>query len=114
MAVSDFTVDPANALTFERSLLGDYMRHQSAIRSKPVAGISVNGKLAGMFVENEVLVNRRDATGIAFLVDKFGGEAIEPKHDPGAAVRVECRAHARYPRSAADGQGAYQGRRRAA
>jgi hypothetical protein len=35
-----------------------------------------------MFVENEVLVNRRDAAGIAFLVGRFGGEAIEPTPIP--------------------------------
>jgi subtilisin family serine protease len=67
---------------YESPLLGGYMRHQGAIRRKPIAGMSIAGRLAGMFVENEVLVNRRDADAIRFLVDKCGGEVIEPPPIP--------------------------------
>src|SRR6186713_532642 len=67
---------------YENSLLGGYMRHQSTIRRKPIAGMSIGGRLAGMFVENEVLVNRRDADAITYLVDKCGGEVIEPPPIP--------------------------------
>jgi hypothetical protein len=57
-------------LATESSPLGDYMRHQTAARRRDLAGISIGGKLAGMFVENEVLVNQRDEKTIAFLVHK--------------------------------------------
>ena len=67
---------------YENSLLGGYMRHQSAIRRKPLGGMSMNGRLAGMFVENELLVNQRDADAIAYLVDKLGGEVVEPAPMP--------------------------------
>lgn len=67
---------------FEHSLPGDYMCYQSAARSKSLAGISMNGKLVGMFVENEVLLNLHDAEGIALLVDRFGGKVIEPRPIP--------------------------------
>ena len=54
----------------ESAPLRDYMRHQTAARRRDLAGISIGEKLAGMFVENEVLVNQRDEKTIAFLVHK--------------------------------------------
>jgi hypothetical protein len=60
----------------QQSLLRDYMLHQSTVRQKDLAGFTLGGKLGGMFVENEILVNQRDEATIVFLVDRFGGELI--------------------------------------
>jgi subtilisin family serine protease len=64
------------------SLLRDYMARQSAGRRVDLAGISIGGKLAGMFVENDVLVNQRDDKSIAFLVDSCGGTVVPAKPLP--------------------------------
>jgi hypothetical protein len=58
------------------ALLASYMRHQSVIRKRPHAGFAIGGKLAGMFVENEILVDRRDREAIDFLVRRLHGEAL--------------------------------------
>jgi len=67
---------------FEDPLLRDYMAHQSTARQLPLVGISIGRKLAGMFVQNELVVNQRDQAAIAFLVDRFGGEVIQPEPVP--------------------------------
>ena len=58
------------------SLLQDYMTHQSAVRRISLNGISVRGKLSGMFVENQIVVNAREEASIRFLVDRCGGEVL--------------------------------------
>lgn len=67
---------------FENSLLVPYMRHQSVIRRRPHAGVSIGGKLAGMFVENQMLVERRDKATIDFLVQHLDGEPLPSKPLP--------------------------------
>ena len=37
------------------SLLRDYIVHESVIRREALGGIDIGGKLAGMYVENELL-----------------------------------------------------------
>ncbi len=67
---------------FESELLQSYMRHQSVGRSCPLAGIALGGKVEGMFVENEILVNARDTATLDFLVDRLGGEVVAAKPLP--------------------------------
>lgn len=67
---------------FESSLLKSYMRHQSAGRTVPLAGIVLGGKVEGMFVENEILVNARDTAALDFLVDRLDGEVIPARPLP--------------------------------
>jgi hypothetical protein len=64
------------------SLLQDFMRHQSAERSRPLGGAAVRGRMAGMFVDNEILVPRRERATIEYLVDTFGGVVVEPRPLP--------------------------------
>ena len=66
----------------KQSLLRDYILHQSAIRNKNLAGLTIGGKLEGMFVENEILVNARNERTIDFLINKLEGEVIPPKPLP--------------------------------
>lgn len=69
-------------MQFDNALLGSFMRHQSVIRKRPHAGMAIGGKLAGMFVENEILVDRRDQASLDFLVRRLHGEALPPRPMP--------------------------------
>jgi subtilisin family serine protease len=71
-------------------LLRDYMRHQSAQRARPLGGAALRGRVAEMFVDNEILVARRDNATIDYLVSKLGGELIEPKPVPARPRVLEC------------------------
>ena len=66
----------------DNGLLASFMRHQSTVRKRPHAGMAIGGKLAGMFVENEVLVDRRDQATLDFLVRHLHGEVLPPWQMP--------------------------------
>jgi len=76
--------------SFKDSLLRDYMLHRSAASRLPLAGMTMGRTLAGMFVENELLVNERDDGAIALLVDRFGGDVIPPKPLPERPRELHC------------------------
>ena len=48
----------------KESPLQDYMVHQSVARRTTICGISLGGKLEGMFVENQITVNDREEASI--------------------------------------------------
>jgi hypothetical protein len=74
---------------FESSLLKSFMRRQSAGRTVPLGGIALGGKVEGMFVENEILVNARNTAALDFLADRCGGEVMpaRPLPEPPRSLR---------------------------
>jgi hypothetical protein len=78
---------------FDSVLLESYMRRQSAGRRVPLGGIALGGRVEGMFVENEILVNARDTATLDFLVDRFGGQVapVRPLPEPPGEMRHALR-----------------------
>lgn len=75
----------------DNPLLRDFIRHQSAQAARPLAGAALRGRLAGMFVDNEILVTRRDRATLDYLVNELGGEIIEPPPLPARPRILEDR-----------------------
>lgn len=72
------------------SLLRDFIRHRGALSSaRPLAGAALNGRLAALFVDNEILAMRRDHATLDFLVRHCGGELIEAPPLPPRPAQLE-------------------------